>query len=52
MVVQEDISNEWLKEIVRGDSEYALLHNVDTCACENGNIGKKKRELTNNKYNP
>jgi hypothetical protein len=44
----EELSDEWLEENVSGDSEYAL-HHVDTCACDNGKVGKKKRELTNKK---
>ena len=37
-----------MKRNVSGDSEYAL-HHVYTCDCDNGKIGKKKRELANQK---
>ena len=40
------IKDEWLEENVSGDSEFAL-HHEDTCVCENGEIGKEKRELAN-----
>ena len=46
--IWDELSNEWLEENVSGDSEYAL-HHEDTCICENGEIGKEKRELANKK---
>jgi len=46
--IWEELSDEWLEENVSGDSEYAL-HHVDTCKCDNGNVGKEKRELANKK---
>ena len=46
--IWEELSDEWLEENVSGDQEYAF-HHVDTCACYNGKIGKKERELANKK---
>ena len=46
--IWKELSDDWLEENVNGDSEYAL-HHTDTCACNNGKIGKKKRELANKK---
>ena len=46
--IWDELSDEWLEENVSGDSEYRL-HHEDTCVCENGVIGKDKRELANKK---
>ena len=46
--IWDELSDEWLEQNVSGDSEYAL-HHQDACVCENGEIGKKKRELANKK---
>ena len=46
--IWEELSDEWLEENVSGDSEYAL-HHADTCSCENGEIGREKREIANKK---
>ena len=46
--IWEELSEEWLEENISGDSEYAL-HHTDICSCDNGKIGKKKRELANKK---
>ena len=46
--IWDELSDEWLEENVSGDSVYAL-HHADTCACENGEIGKEKREFANKK---
>ena len=46
--IWEELNDEWLEENVSGDLEYAL-HHVDTCKCDNGKVGKKKRELANQK---
>ena len=46
--IWDELSDEWLEENVSGDSEFAL-HHEDTCVCENGEIGKEKRELANKK---
>ena len=46
--IRKELSDEWLEENVSGDSAYAL-HHADACACENGEIGKEKKEMTNKK---
>ena len=42
------LSDEWLAENVSGDLEYKL-HHQETCHCENGKIGRKKKEAANQK---
>jgi hypothetical protein len=42
--IWKELSDEWLEENVSGDSAYALNH-ADTCAFENGEIGKEKKEM-------
>ena len=42
------LSDEWLIENVSTDDEYKL-HHQKSCHCENGDIGKKKKEEANKK---
>ena len=40
------LSDQWLAENVSGDGEY-MLHHQGTCLCENGDIGKNKKAIAN-----
>ena len=40
------LSDQWLAENVSGDGEY-MLHHQGTCLCENGDIGKNKKAVAN-----
>ena len=41
-----ELSDQWLNENVSGDGEYKL-HHQELFHCENGDIGKEKKVLTN-----
>ena len=46
--IWSELSDQWLNENVSGDDEYKL-HHQESCNCEHGDKGKKKKEAANKK---
>ena len=44
--IWKELSDQWLNENVSGDDEYKL-HHQESCNCENGDKGKKKKAAAN-----